>query len=488
MTRSRREASSRRLGKLLVILAASSALVVTGCGGGGGGGQDTNTPPASGTPPTITPAASTLTPPTDKATALDYQYQAVIETRKAVEAILAGDRVAVQALVDGRHADWDRYWTTEYPLLLGRMETAMDDLKQSENHIHKFVYGLGPVYTKELASEKVVPLPIVLGAIAAITAIYAAEKSGYQERWQAANDAEHQSLVDKLGQIYRDSGMPTSSADAQAKIDAGIIQTLRQLQTGIDTARTFVIENFTIPAFSSYLPDDISEIVDLKDLLKQLGEIKDNVETIFTTRECRQVVQTKARGGDGYGLHPERSALAIPLAKSVATKAADGCRIYFCSTKAGTCPSLPAGDWEAAVFAPGHLRGTDTDVVSGPGGSVAIQTTLVPAADIGAPPPVAQCSKVQNAGGDQADTRNVPLGATSGSFTLTYEMWSIKDRIRVLHDGAPLFDSGCVSNGKTQLIPYSGLASFVTIQVEPNCTGTTSGTAWNYTVACPAAN
>ena len=243
MTQSRREAPSRRLGKSLVVLAASSALVVSGCGGGGGGGGDQDTtPPASSTPATITPTPSPLTPPTDKATALDYQYQAVVETRKAVEAIMVGDKAAVQALVDGRHADWDRYWTTGYPLLLGRLETATEDLKQSENHIHKFVYGLGPVYTKDLASEKFVPIPIVLGAIATITAIYAAEKSGYQERWQAANDAEHQSLVDKLGQIYRDSGMPTSSADARAKIDAGIIQTLRQLQTGIDTAKTFVID------------------------------------------------------------------------------------------------------------------------------------------------------------------------------------------------------------------------------------------------------
>jgi hypothetical protein len=485
MTQARRGAPSGRLGRSLVILATSSALVVTGCGGGGGGGDQGAAAPAATAPPAAT---TTLTAPTDKATALDYQYQAVAEARKAVEAILAADKAAVQALVDGRHADWDRYWTTEYPLLLGRLEAATDTLQQSENHVHKFVYGLGPVYTKEAAGEKFVPIPIVLGAIAAIAGIYALEKGGYRDRWQAGNAAEHQSLTAMLEQIYRDSGMASASARARASIDAGIIQTLRQTQTAIDTARTFVIDNFTIPAFSTYLPDSVSEVVDLKDIVKQLSEIKGNLEAIFTTKECRQVIQTKAHGGDGYVLHPERSALAASLPKSVATKAAGDCRIYFCSTKDGTCPNLPPGDWEAAVFAPGHLRGTDADVVSGSGGPVSIQATLVPAADIGAPPPVAQCSKVQNAGGDQADTRSVPLGAVSGSFTLTYEMYGIKDRIRVLYDGRTLFDSGCVGGGKTQLLPYSGVASFVTIQVEPNCTGTTSGTAWNYTVACPAAN
>ena len=480
MKRSGRAAPSWRLGRCLAILAAGGTVLVAGCGGGGG---DDDTAAAAPTAPTAAsgpPAAA----PTDKATAVDYQYQAVAEARRSVDAILRADKTAVQALVDGRPADWDRYWTTEYPVLLERLRVATETLKLSENYVHQYVYGLGPVYaTKELASEKFVPLPIVLGAIAAISGIYALEQSGYQERKAQADAAEFASLVEKLRQVYANSGVPPSVADARAKIDAGIVTTLRQLQTGIDSARTFVIDNFTLPAFSSYLPDDISTVVDLKDIAKQLGEIKDNIEAIFTTKECRQVVVTKAPGGEGYSRHPERSALGPAVAK-----ASTGCRIYFCSTSDGTCPNLPAGDWEAAVFAPAHLRDTDTDVVAGPGGGpVSVQGTLVAVGDIGAPPPVAQCSTVQNAGGDQADTRNVPLGTNAGTFTLTYQMWSIKDRIRVLYDGAPVFDSGCVSDGKTQLIPYSGLASFVTIQVEPNCTGTTPGTAWNYTVACPAA-
>ena len=160
--------------------------------------------------------------------------------------------------------------------------------------------------------------------------------------------------------------------------------------------------------------------------------------------------------------------------------------MYFCSTADASCEDLPAGNWEAAIFAPGWLRDGDQDVGAAGGQTVGVQATLGAAADIENPPPVAQCSAVQNAGGDVADTRNVPLGRRSGSFSLSYEMYSIKDQIRVIYDGKTIFDSGCVSGGKMQLIPYSGLASFVTVQVAPNCSGGTSGTAWNYTLACPS--
>ena len=54
---------------------------------------------------------------------------------------------------------------------------------------------------------------------------------------------------------------------------------------------------------------------------------------------------------------------------------------------------------------------------------------------------------MQNAGGDLADTRNVPLGAASGTFTLTYEMWGIKDQIRVIHDGGTIFDYALMCEG-----------------------------------------
>ncbi len=79
----------------------------------------------------------------------------------------------------------------------------------------------------------------------------------------------------------------------------------------------------------------------------------------------------------------------------------------------------------------------------------------------------------------------IPLGATSGTFRFSHEMFGIRDRIRILHDGLVLLDTGCVSGRATRMLSFSGLASFVSVEVLPNCSGTTSGTAWNYTLACP---
>ena len=446
---------------------AIGAAMLAACGGGGGGGDDVSAP---------------LALPTDNASAIDFQYQQVVATRKAVEEILAADKAAMQALLDGRLADWDRHWIDTYPVLLERLRVATENLHASEDHVHRLVYGLGPTTPKDLETRKFVPLPIVLVAVATITGIYAAEKSGYQERLKQVTEEKYRELVDTLRQAYQNSGMSAPVADQRAKNDAGGIQTLQQIQTAIETAKTFVIENFTIPAFTSYLPDDPSSLLDLNDIRKQLGEIKGNVEAIFTTQECRTLVAPQSRGAVPYTPDPERSApAAVASGTSIGT-----CRVYFCSTEDASCEDLPAGNWEAAIFAPGRLRDVEQDVSAANGAPASVQATLVAAADIEKPPPVAQCSTVQNAGGDAADMRNVPLGRTSGSFSLSYEMYSIKDQIRVIYDGKTIFDSGCVSGGKTQLIPYSGLASFVTVQVTPNCSGNTSGTAWNYTLACPS--
>lgn len=80
-------APARRLDRILTAVAAGIVLLLAGCGGGGGDDP-------IGAAPTA-PAASgpTLATPTDKSTAVDYQYQAVAEARAAVEAIL--DRKSV---------------------------------------------------------------------------------------------------------------------------------------------------------------------------------------------------------------------------------------------------------------------------------------------------------------------------------------------------------------------------------------------------------
>lgn len=97
---------------------------------------------------------------------------------------------------------------------------------------------------------------------------------------------------------------------------------------------------------------------------------------------------------------------------------------------------------------------------------------------------LAQCSSTQNAGGDTPDTRTIELGKSAGTFNFTYETYSQQDRILVRYQGNTLFDTGCVGANGTKTLTYSGSATQITVQVIPNCAGG-SGTAWNYSVACP---
>lgn len=465
-------------------LARTSAVAITlavlgACGGGGDGTGNTG-PTATGADSGVT--LSSQATPTDAASAVKVQYVRVAEIRQVIAELQTGEEAALQALIANRPDDWEHFWDQQYPSLLDKLDKAATNLQRSEDDIQRLVYGLSPAGTGGGTSAKFVPIPLVLVAVASISGIVALEKSGYRDRFEARSAAERASIEEQLRQIYVNSGMDEGVARVRAQVDAARVSVLWGLQKGIDKARWFVFENGLMPAFGSLLPEIPQALLDLKDALSNVLSTKDNVEVIMTSKSCRTNPPGGAKSLPGSVLDPERSGTHAPID----AKAVTGCRIYFCSTGDARCTNLPEGDWEAVVLAPDHLRDVDLDVSAPGGGTARVQATPIAAADIEPPPPLAQCSSVQNAGGDTADTRTVPLGRPSGSFSLSYQMFTIKDQIRVLYDGRTLFDSGCVGGSKTQLIPYSGLASFVTIQVTPNCSGNTSGTAWNYTVACPS--
>jgi len=87
-------------------------------------------------------------------------------------------------------------------------------------------------------------------------------------------------------------------------------------------------------------------------------------------------------------------------------------------------------------------------------------------------------------GGDTPDTRTIELGKSAGTFDFSYDTYWQEDQILVRYEGATLFDTGCVGAYATKALTYSGSSKQITVQVIPNCKGG-SGTAWNYTVACP---
>lgn len=96
----------------------------------------------------------------------------------------------------------------------------------------------------------------------------------------------------------------------------------------------------------------------------------------------------------------------------------------------------------------------------------------------------AACNSQQVAGQDAPEVRTIELGQTSGSFVFQFETFSQEDRLVVVYEGSPLFDTGCVGASGSRTLTYSGSSSRVTVAVQPNCAGG-SGTAWNFTVNCP---
>lgn len=94
------------------------------------------------------------------------------------------------------------------------------------------------------------------------------------------------------------------------------------------------------------------------------------------------------------------------------------------------------------------------------------------------------CSTTTQAGNDEPRFVTINMGATSGAFVFSYEMFDIKDQMEVLYEGGTLYNTGCVSGGDSVTLNFAGASSSIQVRVTPNCAGTT-GTAWNFTVACP---
>src|SRR5262249_50757559 len=58
-----------------------------------------------------------------------------------------------------------------------------------------------------------------------------------------------------------------------------------------------------------------------------------------------------------------------------------------------------------------------------------------------------RCNSSQTAGGDTPESRVIELGKNAGTFTFTWDMYSIMDRMTLTYEGQVLHDTGCVSGG-----------------------------------------
>lgn len=103
------------------------------------------------------------------------------------------------------------------------------------------------------------------------------------------------------------------------------------------------------------------------------------------------------------------------------------------------------------------------------------------------PPVVHQsnCNDQQEAGGDAPEVHNINLGTAFGTFNFSYNTISIKDQIIITQGGQTIFNTGCVGESGSVTLNLNGFSNTISVRVNPNCDGNSSGTAWNFTVHCP---
>jgi hypothetical protein len=94
--------------------------------------------------------------------------------------------------------------------------------------------------------------------------------------------------------------------------------------------------------------------------------------------------------------------------------------------------------------------------------------------------PIGVCQTSTQSGGNGTFSYAYNLGASEGSFNLSYDMYSIADAMTVVGGGRVLFTTnGLVSGSRSMTVTYSGGASAIV-----NLSAPTSGTQWTFTVGC----
>ncbi|MBD2547856.1 DUF7507 domain-containing protein [Planktothricoides raciborskii] len=87
-----------------------------------------------------------------------------------------------------------------------------------------------------------------------------------------------------------------------------------------------------------------------------------------------------------------------------------------------------------------------------------------------------------DAGGPEGDTADINLGTKQGTVTLSYETFTIPDRLQLQYEGNVIFDSGFVGTDgfRTVKVPFSGNSEEITSVLTANLDN--PNTEWEYTV------
>ena len=93
----------------------------------------------------------------------------------------------------------------------------------------------------------------------------------------------------------------------------------------------------------------------------------------------------------------------------------------------------------------------------------------------------AQCPTTQASGGQGETTLTIDVLATSGSFPLTYEMYSVPDGLEVFYEGATLYSTGGLVSGSASIdVAFSGTTTIVRVKISAPL----DGTLWTLDVGC----
>ena len=99
-------------------------------------------------------------------------------------------------------------------------------------------------------------------------------------------------------------------------------------------------------------------------------------------------------------------------------------------------------------------------------------------------PIVINCGDRQDGGNEGKDNYLVDFGYTPVTFVFDYDTYGVPDRVTLTYEGGVLVDSGCKGISDTEEITLTGTETYIRVDVEANCSGTSS-TGWDFTVHCP---
>jgi hypothetical protein len=186
-----------------------------------------------------------------------------------------------------------------------------------------------------------------------------------------------------------------------------------------------------------------------------------------------------------------RTQTPLPTTEAPATAATATATPTTAPTATGTQTLLPVTETPTPTAIPVTMTrtptttgtptptATTTATTTAPATLTATSTVTPTATPTATPVP---CNTATNSGGAGVTRTPHNLGSTGGTFTFTYQAFSIPDQFDIYFEGTLIYTTGSpVSGGDTVPVTY-GPGTSTTIDVV--VTGP-PGTAWNYTVSCP---